>query len=148
MGEALRELVDGTLRVNDGRTNTPRIPVSWGELIDKITILEIKSQRLTSAQALANVRHEREALEAVLRTIGSPCSRLLDLRAGLYAVNGQLFDIENAIREREAKQQFDERFVELARSVYFTNDERGRLKRAINSLLGSEHVEEKQYIKY
>jgi hypothetical protein len=117
-------------------------------LIDKITILEIKSERLTSPQALANVRREREVLEAVLRTIGSPYPRLRALRAGLYDVNGRLFDIENAIREREAQQQFDARFVELARSVYFVNDERGRIKREINSMLGSELVEEKQYVKY
>src|ERR1700748_1295402 len=116
MAEFLREPADGTSRAGGGGTNTPRIPVSWGELVDKITILEIKSQRLTSPQALANVKREREALEAVLRAIGSEHWRLRELRAGLLAVNARLFDIENGIREREAQQQFDGGFVQLARS--------------------------------
>jgi len=129
-----------------GRGN-PLVPISWGDLIDKITILEVKSERLTSPQALANVNRELAALEAVLQA-QSHSSRVAELRAALRAVNGRLFGLEDAIREREARQLFDGEFVQLARSIYFSNDERGRIKREINAVLNSEFVEEKQYAKY
>lgn len=127
---------------------SPRIPVSWGELIDKITILEVKCERLTSPQALAHVRRELAALEDVVRASGRPSSRVGELRASLLTINTRLFDIENAIREREAQQQFDDEFILLARAIYFTNDERGRIKSEINSILNSELVEAKQYAEY
>jgi tetratricopeptide (TPR) repeat protein len=126
----------------------PLVPISWGDLIDKITILEVKAERLTSEQALANVSRERAALEAVLQAHGNHSSRVVELRSALRAVNGRLFEVEDAIREREAQQLFDGEFVQLARSIYFSNDERGRIKREINAMLNSEFVEEKQYAKY
>jgi hypothetical protein len=124
------------------------VPISWGDLIDKITILEVKSERLTSPQPLANVRRELAALEAVLQAHGDHATRVAGPRAALHAINGRLFDIEDAIRDREARQLFDAEFIQLARSIYFANDERGRIKREVNAILNSELVEEKQYAKY
>ena len=125
----------------------PWAPVSWGELIDKITILEIKSERLTAPAALQNVQHELRMLGDVISELVPP-PRLLELKADLRAVNQRLWEIENAIRGKEAQKLFDEEFIELARSVYIMNDERGRIKRNINLLLNSRIVEEKQYLRY
>ncbi|MGE5537859.1 MAG: DUF6165 family protein [Gemmatimonas sp.] len=126
---------------------TPLVPTSWGELLDKITILEIKSERLTSETALRNVRNELSQLEAVGTQAGNN-PRLSDLRRALKVINESLWDIEDRIREHEASQLFDDEFIALARAVYRTNDERGRIKREINLLLSSELVEEKQYKAY
>ena len=125
----------------------PWAPISWGELIDKITILEIKSERLTTPAALQNVQHELRLLGNVISELAPP-PRLLELKADLRAVNQRLWEIENAIRGKEAQKLFDEEFIELARSVYIINDERGRIKRNINLLLNSRIVEEKQYLRY
>jgi hypothetical protein len=123
-------------------------PVSWGEVIDKITILEIKAKRLNDPAKLANVRKELAMLAAV-REREFPGHRGLAALAGLLeGVNGKLWDIEDDIRECERRKDFGPRFVELARSVYFTNDERAQLKRQVNDLLGSELVEEKSYAAY
>jgi hypothetical protein len=127
--------------------NTPLVPTSWGELLDKITILEIKAERLTSADALANVRRELRELHAAAERIVQG-NELSLLKSALKTVNESLWAIEDRIRELEAKQDFGDGFVALARSVYRTNDERGRIKRAINQLLKSELVEEKQYQSY
>lgn len=127
--------------------NTPLVPTSWGELLDKITILEIKAERLTSTDALANVRRELRQLQTAAERIVHG-HELATLKAALKAVNESLWGIEDRIREREAQQDFGQDFVDLARSVYRTNDERGRIKRAINQLLKSELVEEKQYQSY
>jgi len=153
MAAELRKLAHGNRSSHVAQSGgsgpqSPLVPVSWGELIDKITILEVKSERLTSPQALANVGRELTALEAVLEAIGQPSSRISELRADLRAVNARLFEIEDALREREALQQFDDMFVQLARSVYCSNDERARIKREINSILNSEFIEEKQYARY
>lgn len=122
----------------------PDVPVSWGEALDKITILEIKSRRLSNPTALENVRKELALLRAVeAQVVGEP--RLAPLRDGLVAVNEALWEIEDAIREKEAAGDFGPEFVELARSVYRRNDERAALKREINALLKSELVEEKSY---
>ncbi|HTI86183.1 MAG TPA: DUF6165 family protein [Alphaproteobacteria bacterium] len=126
---------------------TPLVPTSWGELLDKIAILEIKSERLTSAAALANVRNELSQLEAVAAKIPVD-PPLTALKGALKTVNEALWDIEDRIREHEARQAFDADFIELARAVYKTNDERGRIKREINLKLNSALVEEKQYQKY
>lgn len=126
---------------------SPLVPTSWGELLDKITILEIKSERLTSKGAIANVRKELRELSAAADRIGHG-EELTALKASLKAVNEALWNIEDRIREQESKQDFGATFVELARSVYRTNDERGRIKRAINLLLKSDLVEEKQYKAY
>src|SRR6266851_1938461 len=125
----------------------PWAPISWGELIDKITILEIKSERLTTPAALQNVQHELRLLGNVISELAPP-PRLLELKADLRAVNQRLWEIENAIRGKEAQKLFDEEFIELARSVYIINDERGRIKRNINLLLNSIIIEEKQYPHY
>lgn len=124
------------------------VPISPGELIDKITILEIKSQRMTDPAKLHNVRTELSLLNATWQ--GSPFSAT-DIRAewdALRDVNAKLWDIEDDIRDRERSGEFDARFVELARAVYFTNDERAAIKRRINSRLGSALVEEKSYADY
>lgn len=126
----------------------PNIPVSWGELIDKITILEIKSERLSDAAALINVRKEL----CLLRETGEPVfienAEVLILKEKLKSINEMLWDIEDRIREKEASGAFDERFIALARAVYKRNDERAAVKRHINSLLSSELVEEKSYKSY
>ncbi len=124
---------------------SPMIPVSWGELADKVSILEIKCARLRSPEAIANAERERAALIAVLTPVAE---RIAAERAALTEVNQRLWDIEDRIREKEAAQDFDDAFVALARSVYHENDHRARIKRAINDLLGSVLVEEKQYARY
>ena len=122
----------------------PSVPVSWGELLDKITILEIKRARIERPHALANVEREHRALsEAAARVIG--IDGLAPLLQRLKRVNEILWDVEDAIREQEADARFGTRFVALARSVYKTNDERAAIKRAINALLRSELIEEKSY---
>ena len=125
----------------------PHVPVSCGELIDKITILEIKIERLRAPEAAANAARERDALREA--EAGLPPSAELDrLKTELLAVNRRLWDIEDAIRDQEARQSFDAAFIERARAVYRTNDERARIKRAINLLLHSGIIEEKQYARY
>ena len=126
----------------------PQVPMSWGEVIDKITILEIKRGKLTAQAALANVGRELDLLSAVARDPLAQDGGLTDLKAELQAVNQALWDIEDEIREKEARQEFDAAFIALARSVYRRNDERAAIKRRINDLLGSELVEEKGYKSY
>ncbi|HEY8012031.1 MAG TPA: DUF6165 family protein [Rudaea sp.] len=123
-------------------------PISIGELIDKITILEIKSAQIHDAAKLANVRTELDLLNSTWNA--HPASRIdIDTeRAQLKAVNEALWDIEDRIRLKEKAQAFDAEFIELARSVYFRNDERAAVKRAINLKLGSKLVEEKSYQDY
>lgn len=124
------------------------VPISPGELIDKITILEIKSERMTDPAKLHNVRTELALLNATWGA--SPFSRT-DISAewqGLREVNAQLWDIEDRIRDKEREAAFDAVFIELARAVYVTNDERAALKRRINVQLGSALVEEKSYQEY
>jgi hypothetical protein len=129
-------------------TPNARIPVSWGELIDKITILEIKAERLGTSAAVANALRELALLTEATETIAKPPAELADLKAALRNVNRRLWDIEDAIRQKEAMQSFDAGFIDLARAVYRNNDERTRIKRAINDLLRSDIVEEKQYAPY
>jgi len=117
-------------------------PVSWGELIDKITILEIKAARIAEPAKLANVRRELQALTAVRDAQGAAPATLA---AELREVNEQLWDIEDLIRECEQRGDFGPAFIELARSVYKSNDRRAALKRRISDAMGSELVEEKSY---
>lgn len=124
------------------------IPVSFGELIDKITILEIKSERIGDAAKLANVRAELGLLDKTWAAHPSSRVDIADERGRLKAVNEQLWDIEDRIRLKEKAQVFDAEFVELARAVYFRNDERAAVKREINLKLGSSLVEEKSYQDY
>ena len=130
-----------------GQQNVPMVALSWGEVIDKITILEIKQQRLSSAEAIDNVRRELAALNKVVAGV-TVTDGLASLKQALKSVNEKLWDIENKIRAKEAEAVFDGSFIELARSVYVNNDERAKLKREINKLLKSELVEEKQYTSY
>ena len=124
------------------------VPVSFGELLDKIAILEIKSERIGDAAKVANVRRELDALNATWAAHPASTVDIADLRAGLKAVNERLWVIEDDIRLKEKAQAFDDGFIRLARSVYFENDERARLKREINLALGSAYVEEKSYQDY
>ena len=122
----------------------PLAPVSWGELLDKITILEIKAERIADPAAHANVVHEL----ALLREVAAPVLPQPDLAPlidGLRRVNLALWQIEDDIRAREAAGDFGTGFIELARAGYLTNDERAALKRQVNALLRSELVEEKYH---
>lgn len=123
-------------------------PVSYGELIDKITILEIKSERIRSAAKLANVRVELDLLNGTWQADGATRNDIAAERDALRRVNEALWEIEDRIRLKEKAKAFDAEFVELARSVYIRNDERAEIKRAINEKLGSTLVEEKSYEDY
>ena len=126
------------------RAATPRIPVSWGELIDKISILEIKRERIVAKGAVANVEKElgllRKIAEPVLGSKG-----IAELKSRLGGINRELWDVENFLRDKEARGDFGAAFVDLARSVYKKNDERMALKTKINLVLKSGLVEEKSY---
>jgi len=126
------------------------IPASVGELIDKITILEIKQQRIHDPAKQDNIARELTALMQVVQQhqLGYPAGELADLGRELSAVNQQLWTIEDDIRECERQGDFGARFVELARAVYHRNDERAVIKRRINEQCGSELVEEKSYAAY
>ncbi len=124
------------------------VPVSYGELLDKIAILQIKSERMTDPAKLANVRNELDALETGWMGHSAGSHDIATLRAQLKAVNERLWVIEDDIRIREKAQDFGAEFVRLARAVYFENDERARIKRDINLALGSDLVEEKSYQDY
>ena len=124
------------------------VPVSFGELLDKIAILQIKSERIDDAAKLANVRRELDALDATWAAHPAAAHDIAALRAALKAVNERLWVIEDDIRIKESRQEFDDGFVQLARAVYFENDERARIKREINLALGSAYVEEKSYKDY
>lgn len=123
-------------------------PVSYGELIDKITILEIKSRRITDEAKLANVLNELDLLNATWANHAASQTDIGSERVKLLAVNELLWDIEDKIRLKERAQAFDQEFIELARAVYFRNDERAAFKREINLKLGSQLVEEKSYQDY
>ena len=124
------------------------VPVSFGELLDKISILQIKSERMSDPQKLVNVRRELDALVETWGKAAQSKIDIADLLAGLKAVNERLWVIEDDIRIKESQQAFDAEFIRLARAVYFENDERARLKREINLRLGSALVEEKSYQDY
>jgi hypothetical protein len=127
---------------------TPRIQISWGELFDRITILEIKAQRLSSKTAIENVSRELEALNTIAND-GLPRRPDVEaLKQELKSLNETLWDVEDKIRAKEAEKSFDQAFIALARSVYLHNDKRGELKRRINELLNSDIVEEKEYTRY
>ena len=124
------------------------VPVSPGELLDKITILRIKSARMTDPAKLANVRVELDALERTWRDSGAAVPEVVADEAALQRVNEALWDIEDRIRDKELAREFDATFIELARAVYVTNDERAAIKKRINLALGSRIVEEKSYQPY
>lgn len=124
------------------------VPISPGELLDKITILRIKAARMADPAKVANVRLELSLLEKTWRESVDARVDLADEEQALQSVNERLWVIEDDIRDKEAAQAFDARFVELARSVYVENDERAAIKKRINVKLGSRIVEEKSYKQY
>ena len=128
--------------------NNPLVPISWGELFDKITILQIKLDNLTSKNALNNVGREFKQLHSILIKYFPNSIEAKQLEEELKKINQQLWDIEDNIRDKERNRSFDDEFIQLARSVYIINDERSRIKRKINDIFGSEFVEEKSYSEY
>lgn len=125
-----------------------RVPVSPGEVLDKITILEIKSERITDPEKLVNVRTELALLQKTWAESIEEDDTIRSLHAQLKEINETLWEIEDDIRDKERAKEFDERFIELARAVYFTNDRRSEVKKKLNLHLGSEIVEEKSYQDY
>ena len=123
-------------------------PISVGELIDKITILRIKRERIRAAPAQANVEHELGRLLEIRARVSLDLAELAGLEDELFQVNGRLWDVEDELRALERNGNFGERFIELARSVYRLNDRRSVLKRRINAVTGSAVVEEKSYPVY
>jgi uncharacterized protein DUF6165 len=126
----------------------PLAPVSWGELFDKISILQIKSERVHGADAQKNIRAELDMLSAIAAKRLGGDEKLQAACSRLKAINEKLWDIEDRIRDKERTQSFDADFIALARSVYHANDERAAIKREINRHTGSTLVEEKQYAAY
>ena len=124
------------------------VPVSPGELLDKITILRLKRERIADAAKLANVQVELDLLEAVEARELAGKADYAPLLVELQAVNALLWDIEDGKRDCERRQAFDARFVALARSVYLENDRRAEIKRRLNALFGSAINEEKSYAAY
>ena len=125
-----------------------KVPVSPGEVLDKITILEIKSERISDPEKVANVRVELALLQDTWTEFIRDDEVIRDLHAQLKEVNEALWEIEDDIRDKERAKEFDERFIELARAVYVTNDRRSQVKKELNLHLGSEIVEEKSYQDY
>ena len=124
------------------------VPVSPGELVDKITILEIKAERITDEEKLQNVRTELDLLVQVWETVSVDTEAVPPLKERLKVINQALWDIEDQIRVKESRQEFDQEFIDLARSVYVQNDQRAAAKKQINMLLGSGIQEEKSYVEY
>jgi len=127
---------------------TPFIPISWGELFDKITILQIKLENLKDKNALKNVEIEYEKLNSIFNEVFFENTKANQLITDLKLINERLWNIEDLIRDKERNKVFDKEFIELARKVYITNDKRSRVKRNINKTFGSELVEEKSYADY
>ena len=124
------------------------VEISIGEFFDKITILEIKKERIQDEEKLANITRELDALNALLNELPFSRAEVQSEVDELKSINEKLWVIEDDIRDKEAAKEFDQRFIELARSVYFTNDKRSEVKRAINLRLGSGFIEEKSYEEY
>jgi hypothetical protein len=125
-----------------------RVPVSPGEVLDKITILEIKSERMSDPDKVANVRVELALLQQTWSQAVAEDDVIRELHAQLKEINEELWEIEDDIRDKERVKEFDARFIELARSVYFTNDRRSEVKKKLNLHLGSQIIEEKSYQDY
>ena len=124
------------------------IPVSPGELLDKITILEIKAKQIPDGEKLRNVKTELGLLERIWKQSSIDNDKMRELKQSLKTTNIALWEIEDKIRIKEAHKEFDQEFVELARSVYLQNDKRATTKKEINVLLGSGIMEEKSYADY
>ena len=126
----------------------PAVPTSWGEVIDKITILEIKKKNIVKEEALLNVDRELGMLTGLIGSIIAADPALVEMKGELLEINSRLWTIEDRIREKESDRSFDAEFIELARSVYRTNDLQAAVKRRINMHLASDIVEEKSYKPY
>ena len=125
-----------------------KLEISIGEFFDKITILEIKKEQISDTEKLVNINKELDALNALLDDLPFSRSDVENEVAELKKINEELWVIEDDIRDKEAQKAFDQGFIDLARSVYFTNDRRSDVKRDINMKLGSDFVEEKSYEEY
>jgi len=126
-------------------TSIPKVPISWGELIDKITILEIKAENINSKSAISNIVTELSLLRKIAEPVLIENAEIANFASHLRVINKRLWDIEDHIRRKDAAAEFDQEFIDLARSVYKNNDERGAIKRQINQKLGSGLMEEKSY---
>lgn len=125
-----------------------QVPVSPGEVLDKITILEIKSERMSDPDKVANVRVELALLQKTWADFVNADAVIKALHEQLKQINETLWEVEDDIRDKERLKEFDEQFIQLARKVYFTNDRRSRVKKELNLHLGSQIVEEKSYQDY
>ena len=125
-----------------------KIPVSYGELIDKITILEVKSENITDKIKNRNIARELAMLKDIWQSLPRESGDIETWTTQLKTVNRALWNIEDEIRLKERRKEFDDRFIELARSVYINNDERAAIKSKINAALGSDIVEVKSYSDY
>jgi hypothetical protein len=127
---------------------TIKVELAYGELLDKITILQIKSERISDAAKVANVNKELGLLNNLWQADEKSSVDISSEFTALKDINEKIWDIEDDIRDKERAKEFDEIFIELARSVYFSNDKRAEIKREINMKLGSELIEEKSYSDY
>lgn len=125
-----------------------KAPVSPGEILDKITILEIKAKTIKNTNKQANVKHELDILLSIWEDNIPQSNKMETLKNQLKLVNQKIWDIEDNIRLKEASCTFDDEFIQIARSVYFQNDKRASIKKEINVLLGSKLIEEKSYQDY
>ena len=125
-----------------------KVVLSVGELIDKITILQLKMKFIKNKEQLNNVNNELETLKPLLKENNLETPKINKLFTELYEINFELWKIENKIREKERQSDFSDEFISLARSVYYTNDKRADIKKKINMISGSELIEEKSYAKY
>lgn len=128
--------------------NSINTPVSPGEVLDKITILEIKAVKISDNGKLKNINHELNLLQSIWNTHVESSDEVKALKQQLKKVNQDLWNIEDEIRIKEYKKEFDDEFIQIARSVYVENDKRAAAKKALNLLLGSDLVEEKSYEDY
>ena len=124
------------------------VPISLGELLDKISILEIKNKKILDESKILNIKKELNGLKKVLDELNITSSESNSLYNKLYKINLTLWEIEDSIRVLEKNEDFGEKFIELARAVYITNDQRFEVKNDINKLFNSEYVEEKSYEDY
>ena len=124
------------------------VPISPSELLDKMTILEIKSERIDDTKKVMNVRHELKLLSKVWSDSVTEDKVIANLRQQLKTINEKLWEIEDDVRNEEQQNRFGKKFIELARAVYVTNDKRAQIKKDVNLYLGSEIIEEKSYKYY
>jgi Family of unknown function (DUF6165) len=137
------------IRINLGKggfqMELVNIPVSWGDFVDKVTILEIKKERIMDENSLENVSRELSLLRDKIVIEQNKINQISQLKDSLYEINRMLWGVENSLRQKELRKEFDEEFINLARSVYLNNDKRYLIKRKINIVLHSDLLEEKLY---